>query len=160
MMPSSWFAVCRSPDPALLHLCWFPLAEEVQEKLREAVARTAPEVEVDGEEGRKYKIVLRYYDDHRFKDAVQINQATKLERPVRRFRGNGAEHYLRVVAMAKNIVWSTVKDMDETTPVKKRRQGEATEGGGCQSSEAPPKKALSGIVPKRVVGLHQTTEIH
>jgi hypothetical protein len=144
MMPSSsWFAVCLSPDPALLHLCWSPLAEEVQEKLREAVAPTAPEVEVDGEEGRKYKIVLRYYDDnHRFKDALQINQATKLERPIRRFRGNGAEHYLRVVAMAKNIVWSTVKDMDETTPVKKRkRQGEATEGGGCQSSEAPARKA-------------------
>jgi hypothetical protein len=132
-MPSSWFAVCLSHDPDLLHLSWFPLAEEVQEKLREAVARTTPEIEVEGKEGRKYTIVLRYHDNNRFKDALQINQATKLERPIRRFRGSGAEHYLRVVAMAKNIVWSTVIDMDEeTTPVKKRR----TEGG-C-TTQPPP----------------------
>jgi hypothetical protein len=96
----------------------------------------------------RYKILLRYWEDQeddakrverschggaagaagavgRFRDAQQINQATSMVRAIRRFRGD-ADHYLRVVAMAKNIVISTVVDMDEATP-KKRMKSAATE---------------------------------
>jgi hypothetical protein len=82
----------------------------------------------------RYKILLRYWEEQeigcaaaaprRFRDAQQINQATMMVRAIRRFRGD-ADHYLRVVAMAKNIVISTVADMDEATPKKRRKSATA-----------------------------------
>ena len=126
-MPSSWFAVCLCQDPNLLHLGWRPLPDDVQDVLRGAVSRNADEVEISKppkgtEEVSRFKFVLRYWEDGRFRDAQQINQSNKVVRLIRRFRGE-PEHYLRVVDAAKNIVLSTVNDMSdqETTTPKKRK---------------------------------------
>ena len=47
----------------------------------------------DGPTASRFKIVLRYWEDGRFRDAQQINQSNKMVRVIRRFRGE-PEHYL------------------------------------------------------------------
>ena len=112
------------------HLRWHPLPDQVQEVLRDAVSRAAAEVEIEDNDGA-YKILLRYRDG-RFRDAQQQMQSGV--RPIRRFWGD-AEHYLRVVEMAKNIVLSTVLNMDEhATPLKKKRKEEGLQEAGRQEA--------------------------